>query len=214
MNAQFNSVEKKEAMSKELSSLRLKKFRSSTKTETQALDDYLANFDTLHEMSLTSDCTPGSTKRILQTEFTPSPWLKFALNKMTRPFQPHTMRTAFYNAIHIMDENEADEDNQPSLTLYKSANDTLGNTCTDTQEIVIQYPNGEQNLFTGQRRLGRQPNKTHRPTHHARPSSNYQNSSHTDRPQQFCFNCERPQCTVKRCPQKKDFSRIRRIHHR
>lgn len=71
MSAQLNSEEKKEAISKELSSLGLKNFRTSTHTETKAFDNYLAKFDKPQAMSLPSDRTLAATTRIMQTGYAP-----------------------------------------------------------------------------------------------------------------------------------------------
>lgn len=65
MRSQFNAEEEQEAMSKELSTLRLKSFRDPRKTETQALDAYLAKFDKLYAMSLSSDRTAEATTGLL-----------------------------------------------------------------------------------------------------------------------------------------------------
>lgn len=95
MSSQFNSEENQEAVSKELAALYLKDFRSLTNPETQVLGEYLSKFDELQAICLLTDRTADATSRLLQTGCTPAPLLNFAVIKFTRPFRPHTIRSAF-----------------------------------------------------------------------------------------------------------------------
>lgn len=73
------------------------------------------------------------------------------------------MREAFYNAIHILEDNDGEREPQSSITLLNhSPNAVLGDTYSHDNQIVVHYPNREQMLFTGQRRLGRHPNQASR----------------------------------------------------
>lgn len=105
MQSHFNSEEKKEAMSKQLAPLRLNDFCKPHKTESEALDDYIEIFDKLLAMGLATDRLPDATTRLLKSGCIPSPWLKLALNKLTRPYRPNKMRAEFYNAISINEDD-------------------------------------------------------------------------------------------------------------
>lgn len=217
MSTQFNSEDKRESISKELCALRLQRFCGLYITNIQALDKYLASFDKIHAMTLPADRTPDATTRLLQTGCTPSlllVWLQFALYKMNRPFRPHTMRAAFYNAIYILEVNDQSEQHHPSLKLLTSPkpNTEPSATC-DEQQIIVQYPNGENILFNGQPRFGRNPQSVSCHPHPSISNRRPINQNHgNNRPPQYCFNCERLYCTVKRCTQRNDFARIRRNH--
>lgn len=118
------------------------------------------------------------------------------------------MRAAFYISIHIVDDNETKDDTTSAPTLMTNhAPDFAGDTNSKSEQITIRYLDGEQFLFTDQRLFGRYSQSTSRKTYH--PRSLHQNpntSRHFSKPRshyrplQLCFNCEKPNCTVKRCP--------------
>lgn len=167
-------------------------------------------------MALSADRHPDATARLLQTGCTPSPWLKFATNKLSRPFRPHTMRAAFYNAVVITQEEGSTE--QPSIpALITEDQDTNDISQEIPQELVMYTKEGEPIVFTGQRRLGRNPNTISRFSgswFNQHPRTRTFQSHSTARIPPKCFSCESENCTVKRCPQRKDFERIRRNQHR
>lgn len=210
----FNSEEKQEAMSKELDTLRLQNVRKPGRTETQALDSYLDRYDNLLAMELYAHSHPDTTVRLLETGCKPTPWMKFALNKLTRPFRTHAMRTAFYNAIVITrEENSTIESSVPALFTDDSTIDPMETGAPS--EVIMYCPNGDQIMFIGQRRYGRNSNyinQHHRDITHHRSQLQFRNRQ--TRVSALCFNSERGNCTVKRWSNRKDFERNHRNHYR
>lgn len=90
MGKKYNSPDEQKAISEELAALHTDQLKPPEITEAQSLNAYLENFDKYHSMAMQSDRSDEATSRLLIKGCEPAYWLKFALKRVSRPYDHRT----------------------------------------------------------------------------------------------------------------------------
>ena len=202
-NEAFCSPEKMQNMTDQLEAMNLEKFEASGLDESKALEKLMREIERISPMALPTDRGESNMKRTLQRA------------TAERQFALFVTSSPGYQDLSYIQTKTAFARAQQRFSIYSKSSRTKTsyerissrpNRWTNSESLIsVNAPDHTaefDELFTGQGRLHSSTSPSSTYTRNSQPHRN------TNGPSGPCFNCEKPNCSLRHCKYPLNFQRI------